>query len=247
MPEPAAQLEVRDSNLEPRTSRLQTSSWRIALAVLQRDFRIEFRTREALLAMAFYALLVLIIFSFAFSANAALTLQVGGGLLWVAILFAALVALDRSFLRESGGASLIGLQISPASRAAILTGKFAASFLLMLALEVILLPLFAVLFNAPRAANWGGIILTALLGTWALAANGTYFSAMSAQTRQRSLLLPLLLLPVSIPAILAMVQATQVYLAGSGMANYWLKLLLGYDVIFTALGLLLADMVLEVE
>ena len=110
-----------------------------------------------------------------------------------------------------------------------------------------LLPLFAILFNAPHAANWSGIAATTVLGTWALAANGTYFSAMSVHARQRGLLLPLLLLPVSIPAILAMVQATQVYLSGSGVANYWLKLLTGYDIIFTALGWLLADIVIDVE
>ena len=221
--------------------------WRIAAAVCARDLRIELRTREALLAMGFYALLVMVIFSFAFSSDASLTLRAGGGLLWVAFLFAALVALDRAFLREAGESSLVGLQIAPASRAAILAGKFAASYAIILGLEAILMPLFAVLFNTPRRADWGGIIVTALLGTWALAANGTYFSAMCAHTRQRALLLPLLLLPVSIPAILAMVQATQVYLTGEGMANYWLQLLIGYDVIFTVLAWALADMVLDIE
>src|SRR6185312_9330922 len=221
--------------------------WRIAAAVCARDLRIELRTREALLAMGFYALLVIVIFSFAFSSDASLTLRAGGGLLWVAFLFAALVALDRAFLREAGEASLVGLQISPASRAAILAGKFAASFGVILGLEAILLPLFAVLFNTPRRADWAGILVTVLLGTWALAANGTYFSAMCAHTRQRALLLPLLLLPVSIPALLAMVQATQIFLTGDGVANYWLRLLLGYDVIFTALGWMLADTVLDVE
>ncbi|MGH9465728.1 MAG: heme exporter protein CcmB [Terriglobales bacterium] len=220
---------------------------RIAAAVFTRDLRIELRTREALLAMGFYALLVIVIFSFAFNADAALTLRAGGSLLWVAFLFAALVALDRAFLREAGEDSLLGLQITPASRSAILAGKFLSSFLLITALEVILLPLFAVLFDAPAGAHWGGIIATAVLGTWALAANGTYFSAMSAHARQRGLLLPLLLLPISIPAILAMVQATQTYLSGAGVANYWLQLLAGYDVIFSCLGLLLADMVLEIE
>ncbi|MGH3180845.1 MAG: heme exporter protein CcmB [Streptosporangiaceae bacterium] len=216
-------------------------------AVLERDLRIELRTREALLAMGFYAVLVLVIFSFAFNDDATLTRTAGAGLLWVAFLFAGLVALDRTFLREAAEGSLLGLQISPASRAAVLAGKFGSSFLLMAGLEAILLPLFAVLFNAPVHARWGGIVLTLVLGTWALAANGVYFSAMSVHARQRNLLLPLLLLPVSIPAILAMVQATQIYLSGTGVANYWLKLLIGYDIIFTALGLMLAEVVLEVE
>src|SRR6185437_2307219 len=151
-------------------------SWRIAAAVAARDLRIEARTREALLAMGFYAVLVMVIFSFAFA---------GDGLLWVALLFAALVALDRSFLREAAESSWTGLLISPAPRTALLAGKFASSFVLLLGLEAILVPLFAVLFNAPRSANWGGIVVTVLLGTWALAANGTYFAAMSAHSRQR--------------------------------------------------------------
>lgn len=223
------------------------NDWRIFVAVLRRDLQIELRTREALLAMGFYALLVIVVFSFAFSADASLTARAGGGLLWVAFLFSALVALDRAFLRETAEGTLSGLETSPAPAAAILGGKFASSFLLMLAMELVLLPLFAILFNAPQATRWSGVLLTMVLGTWALAANGTYFSAMSVHTRQRGLLLPLLLLPVSIPAVLAMVQATQVYLAASGMANYWLRLLAGYDVIFTALGLALADVVLAVE
>ncbi|MGH9474814.1 MAG: heme exporter protein CcmB [Terriglobales bacterium] len=219
----------------------------VAAAVAARDLRIELRTREALLAMGFYALLVIVIFSFAFNADAALTLRAGGGLLWIAFLFASLVALDRAFLRETGEASLTGLQISPASRSAIMAGKFLSSLAVILVLEIILVPLFAILFNAPAHAHWGGIALTTVLGTWALAANGTYFSAMSVHTRQRGLLLPLLLLPVSIPALLAMVEATGVFLSGVGVANYWLKLLVGYDVIFSCLGLLLADMVLDID
>lgn len=223
------------------------SGSRIFLATLQRDLRLEFRTREALNAMFFYALLVIVIFSFAFSADTTIIGQIGGGLLWVAFLFAGMVALDRAFLREMMEGSLTGIQIAPASPSAVMAGKFASSFLLMLAMEAILLPLFAVLFNAPAKTNWAGIAGVTVMGTWALAANGTYFSAMSTHARQRSLLLPLLLLPVSIPAVIAMVQATQSYLSGSGDTGYWWKLLTGYDIIFTALGWLLADVVIDVE
>ena len=223
------------------------SDTRIFLATLQRDLRLEFRTREALNAMFFYALLVIVIFSFAFSAETSIITRIGGGLLWVAFLFAGMVALDRAFLREMMEGSLSGIQIAPASPSAIMAGKFASSFLLMLAMEAILLPLFAVLFNAPANTRWAGIIGVTIMGTWALAANGTYFSAMSTHARQRSLLLPLLLLPVSIPAIIAMVQATQSYLSGNGDTGYWWKLLAGYDIIFTAIGWLLADIVIDVE
>lgn len=223
------------------------SAWRVLWATARRDLRLELRERDAANAMLFYGLLVIVIFSFAFTAEAQLTLRVGGGLLWVAFLFAGLLALDRAFLREAANDCLAGLVASPAPRAALLAGKFAATAAMMLMVEAVLLPLFAVIFNAPPAARWGGIVLTVLLGTWALAANGTYFSALGTHARQRTLLLPLLLLPVAVPAIIAMVQATQVFLAGSGGAEFWLKLLLGYDVIFTALGVVLADAVLEAE
>lgn len=223
------------------------SVWAIFAATWRRDLQIEWRERQALNAMLFYALLVIVIFSFAFEAQAALTARVGGGLLWVAFLFAGLLALDRAFAREAAGDCLTGLAISPASRAAALAGKCAAALVLMLAIEIVLVPLFAVLFNAPPRAQWGGIAVTAVLGTWALAATGTYFSALGAHTRQRALLLPLLLLPVAIPAVIAMVQATQLYLTGRGDAGFWLQLLLAYDAIFSALGILLADLVLEAE
>ena len=220
---------------------------RIAGATFARDLRLELRTRESLNAMLFYALLVVVIFSFAFESEAELTARVGGGLLWVAFLFAGLVALDRAFVRELPGDSLTGLLLSPAPRAALMAGKFASSFILMLAIEMVLLPLFAVLFNVSPAVHWSGIVLTVVLGTWALAVTGTYFSAMSIHTRHRALLLPLLLLPVVIPAVISMVQATQVFLGRSGVADYWWKLLFGFDVVFTTLGLLLADIVLDVD
>lgn len=223
------------------------SALAVFAATWRRDLRIEWRERQALNAMLFYALLVIVIFSFAFEAQAALTARVGGGLLWVAFLFAGLLALDRAFGRETAGDCLTGLAISPASRAAALAGKFSAAFVLMLAIEGVILPLFTILFNAPPGVRWGGILLTAVLGTWALAATGTYFSALGAHARQRTLLLPLLLLPVAIPAVIAMVQATQLYLNAQGGAAFWLQLLAAYDAIFTALGVLLADVVLEVE
>jgi heme exporter protein B len=226
-------------------------SVRIFGAFVLRDLRLELRSRDAFNAMLFYALLIIVIFSFAFEAGMDLPTRsranVAGGLLWVAFLFAGIISLDRAFLREQPESCLTGIKMSPASRSAAISGKFASSFILMLLVEAVLLPLFAVLFNTPATAHWGWIGLTVVLGTWALAATGTYFSAVSTHTRSRTLLLPLLLLPVSIPAIIATVQATQVLLLGQGVANYWLKILVGYDIVFTALGLLLADVVFDVE
>ncbi len=221
--------------------------WRVLARVVYRDLKLELRSREALQAMVFYALLIIVIFSFAFDAGQELTSHVGGALLWVAFLFAGLVALDRVFLRELPEASLLGFQISPASRTALLAGKFASSFLLMTAVELLLLPLFAIFFNPPPEARWGAIVLVLLAGTWALAASGTYFSALSLHTRYRTLLLPLLLLPLAIPAIVSMVQATQHLLDGRGMVGYWLRLLIGFDILYTTLGLVLADAVMQTE
>ncbi|MGH9506759.1 MAG: heme exporter protein CcmB [Terriglobales bacterium] len=246
-PSPPQAAPAGPASRRPEGPQARPTAAGVFFATWRRDLRIEWRERQALNAMLFYALLVIVIFSFAFEAQASLTVRVGGGLLWVAFLFAGLLALDRAFGRETAGDCLTGLVISPASRAAALAGKFAAAFVLMLAIEVILVPLFAVLFNAPPRAEWGGIALTAVLGTWALAATGTYFSALGAHAGQRTLLLPLLLLPVAIPAVIAMVQATQLYLNGRGGAGFWLQLLIAYDAIFTALGVLLADAVLEAE
>jgi heme exporter protein B len=214
-------------------------------ATLRRDLRIELRARDAINAMVFYAVLVIVIFSFAFDPQDVRPLL--GGVLWLAFLFSGLVSLDRAFLREIPEGVLAGIRLSPASRAALIAGKCSSSFVFILAIECILLPLFAAFFNVPRTAHWGWISITILLGTWAIAINGGYFSAMSTQTRNRALMLPLLLLPVSLPAILAMVEATQAYISGTAGLGFALKLLFGYDVIFTTLALALADIVLEVE
>ncbi len=231
---------------ETATPERLPASARVFARVLARDLRLELRGREALNAMLFYALLIIVIFSFAFEAQSELTIHAGGGLLWVAFLFAGLVALDRAFLREIPEACLTGLRLSPAARPAVLGGKMVSSFLLMTGIELLLLPLFAIFFNVPPGARWGAVIGVLLAGTWALASTGTFFSAMSVHTRYRALLLPLLLLPLAIPAVIAMVQSTQIFLNGGSGAGYWIELLLGFDVIFTCLGLLLADVVLEV-
>lgn len=237
---PAPALKTPAPNVRP-------NFFRVLVGVVARDLRLELRSREALQAMLFYALLIIVIFSFAFQAGGELTARVGGALLWVAFLFAGLVALDRAFQREMPEACLLGFQISPASRTALLAGKFIASFLLMSAIELLLLPLFAIFFNPPPEARWGAIVLVLLAGTWALAASGVYFSALSLHTRYRALLLPLLLLPLVIPALMAMVQATQHLLDGTGEVGYWVRLLVAFDILYTALGLLLAGAVMQTD
>jgi heme exporter protein B len=137
--------------------------------------------------------------------------------------------------------------MSPSSPAALFLGKSLANMVFVTAVELILAPLFTIFYNLrPLGQVW--LLLAVLpLGTWALLINGTFFAALGLRTRARELMLPLVLLPISIPALLAMVEATTAILTGESDPGLWIKLLVGYDIIFTTVSLLLFDTVLNAE
>ena len=149
-----------------------------ARATLLKDLRLEWRSKDAINSMLFFALLVVVIFSFSFDLTAEESRRIAGGLMWVALLFAAVVALNQ---------------------------------------------------------------------TWALVVNGTFFAALSIRTRSREIMLPLILFPISIPALLAMVDATTSILTGEASPDFWIKMLAVYDVVFMAVCLLLFESVLNAE
>ena len=216
-------------------------------AHFRKDLRLEWRSRDALTGMLFFSLLVVIVFSFAFDPTAAVSRQISGGILWMVLLFAALTALNQSWLREQRNHVLDAQRMAPSSPAALFLGKSLANMLFVTAVELILAPLFAIFYNLhPLGRGW--LLLVVLpLGTWALIINGTFFAALSLRTRNRELMLPLVLFPISIPALLAMVQATTNILTGDFEPNLWLKLLTGYDIVFTTVSLLLFETILNAE
>ena len=214
---------------------------------LTKDLRLEFRSRDTLNALGFFALLVVVIFSFSFDPNADESRRIAGGIFWVSFVFAALVALNQSWARELRNQVLDAYRVSQAPPAALFMGKVLGNFLFVAVIEALVAPLFVIFYNLRAIGSVWMLSIVFLLGTWALVINGTFFAALSARTRSREMMLPLLLLPISIPAVLAMVEATTAILTGEYSPNMWIKLLAGYNIVFTTASLLLFETVLNSE
>ncbi|MFZ1136778.1 MAG: heme exporter protein CcmB [Candidatus Korobacteraceae bacterium] len=219
----------------------------VTKATLMKDLRMEWRSKDAINSMLFFSLLVVVIFSFAFNPTAEQSRLIAGGLIWVAFLFAAVVALNQTWARELRNQVLDAYRVSPAPPNALLLAKVLGNFLFVVILESLMAPLFVVFYQLRSVGPVWQLVVIALLGTWALVVNGTFFAALSIRTRSREIMLPLILFPISIPALLAMVDATTSVLTGESTPDFWIKLLLVYDVIFTAVCLLLFESVLNAE
>jgi heme exporter protein B len=214
---------------------------------IRKDLRLEWRSRDVMNSMLFFALLVVVIFSFAFTPTAEESRRIAGGLVWTAFLFATITALNQSWARELRNGVLDAYRAAPAPAEALFFGKCLANFLLVLLLECLMAPLFVIFYNLSSVGPYWQLIVVFLLGTWALVVNGTFFAAMSIRTRNRELMLPLLLLPISIPAVAAMVAATTNVLTGEASPMVHIKFLTGYCVVFTTACFLLFDTVLNAE
>jgi heme exporter protein B len=197
--------------------------------------------------MLFFAFIVVVIFSFAFDPTAEESRRIAGGLIWVAFLFAAVVALNQTWARELRNQVLDAYRVSPAPATPLFLAKAVGNFLFVSILEALMTPLFIAFYKLRALGPAWELLPIGLLGTWALVINGTFFAAMSLRTRSREIMLPLLLFPISIPALLAMVNATTAILTGEEPARFWIALLLAYDVVFTTASLLLFELVLEAE
>jgi heme exporter protein B len=219
----------------------------ITLATLAKDIRLEWRSKDALNSMLFFSLLVVVIFSFSFDPVAEESRHIVGGLIWVAFLFAAVVALNQTWARELRNQVLDAYRVSPAPANALFLAKVFGNFIFVSVLEALMTPLFIVFYNLRALGPAWQLIPLAIFGTWALVVNGTFFAAMSLRTRNREIMLPLLLFPISIPALMAMVQATTAILTGEASARFWLLLLLTYDVVFTTACLALFGAILHAE
>jgi heme exporter protein B len=219
---------------------------RAAAIILAKELRLEFRTRELLTATIIFSLTVIILFSFAFDPSAAEARRIGPGLLWIAFLFAGSLMLNPSFARERANDTLDALRMAPISTFAILVGKMLANFIFMSLAEIVLVPVFSILYNVPLAAVAGRLIFVLVLGTAGLVITGTVFSAISAQARMRELLLPLLLLPILAPLLIAAVEATASLLADPpALDRTWVTFLAGFDIVFLTASWLLCDFLVE--
>jgi heme exporter protein B len=215
--------------------------------VMAKDLRSELRTKEALNASLSFALVILLLFSFAFDPTAETTREISGGLLWLVFAFAGALILNRSFARELANDCLEALIASPVPGSALFLGKALANYVLLLAIEAVCLPVFGVFYNVRWTQQPLWLALVLLLASWGVAVVGTLFSALTVNLRLRELMLPMLVYPMLIPCLMAAMQLTTPILAGEpiqGDLMAWVRLLIGFDIIFTSLAVVLIDTVL---
>ncbi len=200
------------------------------LAILWKDVILELRTKDIVVSALVFALLVIVVFSFAITPTPQTVAFVAPGILWISFTFGGVLGLNRSMAleRESGG--LHALMLAPVSRDLIFFGKMLGTFLFMLLVEVAVFPVFAVLFNFSLLLP--GLIPVALLATLAIATIGTLFAAIAANTRSREVMLPLLFFPVVVPVVIAAVEASTAVLQGDSTFDRWIPFLIAFDAVF---------------
>lgn len=219
--------------------------WRDSVLMAAKDLRVEMRSRVTTNQVAPFAVLVLVLFAFALDPDRGVLQRASAGLFWVAVLFSALLAVQRSFALEAGDGARDGLRLSGLDPAAVFLGKSAAVALQLLALEVVLGAGVVVLYSTSLR---GPLLLlaTCLVATLGLASAGTVYGALAAGLRVRETLLPLLLLPVLAPVLLAATRASEAALAGvPGEGWPWLRLLAAFTVCYTAFGVAAFGTLLE--
>jgi heme exporter protein B len=214
----------------------------VALAVARKDLTSEWRTRELVPALGQFIVLALVIANFGFQIDSRNAPVIAPGVLWLALVFAGLVAFGRAFATEREQASLEAMLLTPAPSAAIFAGKSIAAALLLIACEVVLLPALTLFFGTPLNPQLVAAVLIATIG---MAALGCLFAAIVARVRSREVLLPLLTLPLWIPFIVAGGQAVQVAMGASGSYNQAMALLIDFDILFVVLTSLAARFVLD--
>ena len=202
------------------------------LLLVWKDILLELRSRDIIVSVLVFALLVAVVFNFALNVTPQRATELAPGILWVAFAFAGTLTMNRAFVLEKEQGGLEGLLLSPVSRDAIFLGKAMASLLFMLIVEAALLPVFAVLFNFSAFSLT--LILTIVLATLGFTTVGTLFSAIAVQTRSREILLPILFFPVILPVIIGAVEASTGAIGGETAVGvgHWLPLIAAFDGLF---------------
>jgi heme exporter protein B len=219
--------------------------WRTITTILWKDLKIELQTKEAFGASFVFSLMVLVIFNFTLDLTSEEALKMGAGFLWISFAFGGVLALNRSFALERDENCVQGLQLMPVDRGGIYLGKCLANVIFMLITEIILLPLFAVFFNVDITARPLHLLAILFLGSVGFSSVGTLFSAIAVHTRMREVILPILLLPVAIPILIAAVEATAFALGADTDPSFWFRLLIVYDVIFVTVSFLTFGYILQ--
>ena len=214
-------------------------------AVIWKDFRAEWRSRENLTAMLVFALLMILIFNFALELDLQAKTSLSAGILWTTFIFAGTIGLNRSLAVEQDRGCLDGLLLAPVDRSVIYFGKAIGNLVFMLIVETVVLPIFSFLYGVNLFQP--GFLGVVILGSIGYSAVGTLLSTMVVQARTRDILLPILLFPLALPVVIAAVKASQGFFQNQPLADFsvWINILVAYDLIFVAVALMIFDYVLE--
>ncbi|HEV7130091.1 MAG TPA: heme exporter protein CcmB [Ktedonobacterales bacterium] len=208
-----------------------------------KDLRCELRTRQTWTAMGLFALLVLVVFNFAFDLRIQNAAAVAPGVLWIAFVFASVLGLGRTVAVERDQGALDRLLLCPVDRKAIYLAKVLGNIIFIGLVEVIAVPIFAIIYNVPVLS--GALIPIVALGTIGIAGVGTLFAAMAENTRAREVLLPVLIFPLLIPVVIAAVRATSALILPVPGDAPWLGLIAAFDVIFISISTVMFEYVAE--
>jgi len=216
-----------------------------ALVIAWKDILSETRTREIISSVLVFAILVIVIFNFAFSGSQQTMISLTPGMLWVTFAFAGVLSLNRAFIQEKEDNCLEGLMVCPVSRETIYLGKLLGSLFFMLIVEAIVLPVFALLFNVDVISL--PLITITVLTTLGFVAVGTLFSALAVNTKAREMVLPILFFPIVAPIIISAVSASGLALGGESWSSItsWLGIIAAFDVIFLVVSYLLFPFIIE--
>lgn len=220
---------------------------RQALQVARKDLAVELRTKESLNAAGAFAIVILLLFSFAFDPAAEETRNIAGGLLWLVFLFAGALVFNRGFARELPNECLDALLSSPLSSASLLLGKAGANFAMLLVVETLSLAVFGIFYDMRWWVRFWELAGVFALGTWGISIVGAVFGALTVNLRLRELMLPVLIYPLLIPLLMAAILLTNILLANAAITGdqlIWVRVLIVFDIVFTALALVLAEAIL---
>jgi heme exporter protein B len=220
---------------------------RQAFSIARKDLAVEIRTKESVNAAGAFAISILLLFSFAFDPASDTLRQISGGLLWLVFAFAGALVFNRGFARELPNECLDALLASPLSSASLLLGKAFANLVMLLVLELMSLVVFGIFYNIQWTLRPGRLAFVSVLATWGISVVGAVFGALTVNLRLRELMLPVIVYPLLIPLLIAAIELTNAVLFNPQISPndlMWGRLLVVFDIVFTALAMVLADTIL---
>jgi heme exporter protein B len=222
-----------------------TPFWRVVASIIRKDFQAELRSRELIGSMGLFALLSVVVFSFALDLDRNAKVEAVNGVLWATMIFASIIGLNRSMALERDQGNLDALLLAPINRAAIFVGKLVGNFLFTLMIALLLLPIMTALYNISLFNGW--LIAVLVMGTLGFTTIGTLLSAMTVQTRAREAMLPIVMMPIVLPLLMTGVMASNGILNDSAQSNWqqWVAIVAVLDLIYLTICFLLFEYVLE--